>query len=208
MDEISLGMMPAFGNAIWDPWQPWPMVTHPGDYRLAKPCDVIEDLETVSFGGGRRMRHPLLGELVYPKPPDITLNVGYDILGKAVTRTVMTQGSTATQTFLHEFEDIIIQEVWKADQLSVPAEFFFALHQFWTTVMAPGNFVGWHAPDLMPNPYHVKILSVSLGRPGNLKVEQLKLADPPWMLRETLTLQFKTVRDVVSPSGAMVMEGL
>lgn len=208
MDEITLGMMPAYTNAIWDPWQPWPRVTHPGDYRLMKPEKVIEDLEEVDFGGGRRMRHPFLGELVYPQPPDITLNVGFDVLGKMVTKSVLTLGSTATVSFLHEAEDIIIQEIWKADDLSIEAEFFAMLHEFWTTVMPPGNFVGWYAPDLMPKPYHVKILSVTLGRPDNTKYDPLKVADEPWMLREQLAIAFKPVRDVKAPSGAMVMEGL
>lgn len=209
MDEITLGLMPRFQNAIWDPWAPWPKVSHVGDARLQKPCDVIEDLMTVSFGAGRRMRHPFLGELVYPRPPDSTMNVGYDLLPRAVVTAVKTADSTAAVTFLDRREDVIVRETWRggAKKLSTLVEFFHALHQFWTTPMPPGNFVGWWAPDLMPKPYHIKILSVTLGRPDSFQVDEVG-ETLPHHLMETLAVAFKPVRDVASPSGAMAAEGL
>ncbi len=208
MDEITQGMMPAFANAIWDPMQPWPRVTHPGDYRNQKPCPDVEDFQTVDWGGGRRMRHPLLGDLVYPKPPDITMGVGFDIISKAPTKTILMLDSTASMTFLEEDEDIIITEIWKPDELSTTAEFFYGLQQFWTTLLAPGSYVGWYAPDRFPHPFHIKILSVVLGRPGDYEYEPLKVSDEPWYLRKQLSVSFKTVRDAIAPSGAMVAEGL
>ncbi|MCJ2530753.1 MAG: hypothetical protein LN413_00325 [Candidatus Thermoplasmatota archaeon] len=209
MDEITLGMMPSFLNAIWDPWAPWPKVSCEEDARVQPPCDDTEDLEAILFGGGRRMRHPFLGELVYPRKPDVTLNVGYDIMPRAVSQAVKTADSTASVTFLDRKEDVVVRELWKAgaNQLSTWTEFFHALHGFWTTPMPPGNFVGWYGPDLMPQPYHIKILSVTLGRPDSFTVEELgpKL---PWVMRESLAVAFKVIREVVSPSGAMAAEGL
>jgi len=184
-------------------------VTHPGDHRNAKPCDVVEDLQTVAWGAGRRMRHPSLGDLVYPKPPDRTLNVSRDVLGKAVTKAILTQGSTVTQTFRHDAEDIIIQEIWNAGDLSTTSQFFHMLHLFWTTLIAPGNFVGWYAPDLMPHPYHIKILSVTLGRPGDFEVGELKISgSDDWYVKKQLAVAFKPVRDTIAPSGAMMASGL
>ena len=209
MDEITQGLMPRFLNAIWDPMQPWPKVTCDDDARVQPPIDDVENLEAIRFGGGRRMTHPLLGEVVYPRKPDLTINAGYDIMERAFTTAVKTADSTATTTFLDRKEDVIVREIWKAggDRLSTWTEFFYELHALHTTPMPPGNTMGWWAPDLMPTPYHIKILSVTLGRANSLTIEEWgpKL---PWFMKETLTIAFKAVRPVVSPSGAMVMEGL
>lgn len=196
MDDATTGLMPAFWNAHFN-WQgPWHRVTQKKDARLCP-----------EFGGGRRMRHPFLDPIVYPRTPDRTINFGYDRLRKIRSVVIKTLDSSAVAKFPERAEDVIIQEVWLADTLSTFTELFHGFHTYLREVLPVGRYIGWQPRDLSPKSYFIELLDVQLGtNPDNYTVEELG-NERPWYMREQLSVSFKLVREISGPAGLINMVG-
>ncbi len=194
MDEGSQGLCSQYGNAIWDWMQPW-----------WRPSRVVDKRLTPIKGGGRRLRHPFLPHIVYPRVPDRTLNFAYDRLTRGRTVNVDTLTAMGTAKFTDPRDAVIIQEVWLANQLSTLTKFFHALRRYWVEVLPPGRYVGWQPRDLTWKNYFVEILDVQLGQPDEFHVEEL--GERPFIMREQLTLTFRTPKEYFHPAGSRVAVG-
>jgi len=177
----------------YDAWKP---VTSKGDPRLFP-----------ARGGGRRMRHPYLDHIVYPRMPDKTLNFGFDVLRRVPSTVLKTATATASAKYPEYFDDVKITEIWQAEQLSTITGLFHQFDRYWTYMLPPGRYVGWQPRDLTPKSYFVEILNVALGSAEDFNVEELG-DRRPWMMREQLSVTFRLIRDVSYPAGVVASVGL
>lgn len=152
------------------------------------------------------MRHPFLPRIVYPRVPDKTFNFGYDALKRMRSVVTKTLDSSAVTKFKDATEDIIIREVWIADQLSTFASFFHGLHSYLTSTIPVDRYIGWVPRDLTPKCFFVELLDVQVGGADEYMIEEL--GNTPYMMREALTLTFKLIREIFPPSGVVVLGGL
>jgi hypothetical protein len=195
MDSATQGLMSTWWNDVFDPEAPWHRPVQ-RDKRLFP-----------ARGGGRRMRHPYLEPIVYPELPHRTINFGYDVLRRVPVQLVRTADSTAVAKFPERVEDVVIREVWLAEELSTYTEFFHQLQEYKLATLPTGDYIGWEAPDLSPKRFAIDLLDVKLGGvDGELLVEELG-SERPYYLREQLTVEFKLVREVQHPSGLAYLVG-
>lgn len=195
MDQVTRGRASSYWGAIRNPSGPW-------DRALGKDPRLFP-----KRGGGRRLRNPYLPPIVYPRLPDRTLNFGYDRLRHVRSVIVKTLDSSAVAKFHDVEEDVIIKEVWFAQELSTQTAFFHQLHAYLRTVLPMGRYVGWQPRDLSPKNYLVELLDVQLGGGDDFDAEEIG-AKRPHMSRSQLVLSFKLVRDVLAPAGVLVGLGL
>ena len=200
MDFLAGGMGTSYWNDVLAPEFPWHRALVPkgmsgGDPRLFP-----------IRGGGRELRHPFLPRIVYPRVPDKTFNFGYDLLRKTRSLVTKTIDSTTVTKFKDAIEDVVIREVWLADQLSTFTKFFHALQSFISSVIPPFRYVGWVPRDLTAKCYFVELLDVSVGGVDDYLIEEI--GKTPYMMRESLTLSFKPIREIFPPSGVVIGVGL
>ncbi len=212
MDIETQGLGSNWSNAVADPILPWrkPMIG-PGfsDPRLHNPIDGKDDEGfPIRLGAGRRLRHPILPDIVYPRLPDQTLGFGYHIIPKGRAVVIKTLESSAVAHFLERIEDVIIKEIWLPGRLSTEAAFFYALQDFRMTVLAPGQSIGWQPRDRTWRKYAVELLSVESGpTPDTYLIEERGEAKP-WLIDQQVTLSFRAIRDFSDPAGVVIGEGL
>jgi hypothetical protein len=195
MDEPTLGLMPSYWNAIFCPEAPW-----------FRPNVKSDPRNFPNRTGGRRMRHPYLPPIVYPRPPDQTTNFGFDPLSRIPSATVKTLGGSAVAKFPEFFDDIRITETWFADGLSTTLDLFHHFYSYWKYQLPAGFYIGWQPRDLTPKNFFIDILDVRLGTPEEFNAEELGNYRP-FMTRQALSIMFKLVREVKSPSGVVVSIG-
>lgn len=204
MDDATQGLMPSFWNAHFN-WQgPWHRAVRAYDRRY----NPIPPANAAGYwtGGGRRLRHPFLTDIIYPRLPDVTTNFDQDPLKKMRSAVTKTLDSSAVAKFLDKPEDIVIREIWNANTLSTLTEFFRQLHRYSVEPLPTGRYIGWRCPDLSPKSFAIEILDVQLGQPDAHIVEEIG-EQRPYMMRETLQLTFKFIREAESPSGAVQFIG-
>lgn len=193
--EADQGLSSSYWNAPWDWMRPWPRPINRGDRRLSPSCK-----------GGRRMRHPFLVPIIYPSLPDVTMNFGYDRLRRIPFTVTKTLDSSAVAKFPQKGEDVIISEIWRAEQLSTLTQLFHHFHAFWREILPVGRYIGWQPKDLTDRSYFVEILDVRLGQADPYPVEELGAKRPAYM-REQLSVSFKLIREAQFPAAVAVMEG-
>lgn len=199
MDMPTRGRMPTYWNGVLDPYQPW--------YRVGQNARLDARVNPQT-GGGRRLRHPFFKDIIYPRNPDVTLNLGADLLPKATSTMQKTLTTTAVITYLENPSDVVIKEIWTARDLSTLTDFFRSLYEFWRSPLPPGRFIGYMPKDRTEKIYAVQIINVQLGKTvGDINQEELG-PKRPGMMREQLALALKPIARVGSPSGVMVAEGL
>ncbi len=196
MDKVTWGRGTHRHDDRWAPGQPWHRAGHPKDPRWFP-----------GKGGGRRLRHPFLDSIVYPRVPDRTLNFGLGPLRRVPTIVTKTLDSSAVTRFPEAPEDVIITEIWDADSLSTVHEFFNALHRYWVTDLLPGRSIGWSPRDLHWRNYFVDIIDVQLGPPESFDYQE-EGSRRPFYLRNPLMLKMKLKREVEAPSGVVTSSGL
>jgi hypothetical protein len=207
MDEATLGLGASYLNAPFDPWQEWMPANRKEDSRLHKPAEFQYENEAVLYGGGRRMTHPYLDPLVYPSPPDRTLNFGRYPLTGQTSVVVKTLDGAAVAHYPDLDEDLVIEEIWEG-QLATEVDFFYGLHVYLQTPLLPGQFIGWRPTDLTPKVFLVDLLSVFGGNsPQSMRVVEMG-TERPFMMPERLTIRFKLVREIEDPAGVVIGEGL
>lgn len=157
-------------------------------------------------GGGRRMRHPFLPSIVYPRLPDFTEGFGYDVMRHPLRVSTKTEGAMAVSKFIGGKDDVEIKEVWSAGELSTVTRLLHQFHRFFINPLPDGYYLGWYAPDLSHKHFAVELLDVECNDPGGgYIVEKIGNSDP--MMRRVLTITFKLVKEPVAPSGSMTFVG-
>lgn len=190
MDLATRGKMPTWLNDVFNPMAPW-WKPRPSDPRFEHPQTVSGILGSA----GRRMNHPTLPDIIYPRTPDRTTNFMYYPITRTRKRLTKTLTSTAVAVFRDNLDDIIIRESWLADTLSTETGMFNQFSAYWQNPLPPGRFIGWRPTDLSPLNFAIDILDVSVGSsPDDFLIEELddKL---PHLMREQLTVTFKLVRE-------------
>lgn len=195
MDEPTLGLMSSYWNDPFCPEAPW-----------FRPNLKSDPRNFPNRTGGRRMRHPYLPPIVYPRPPDQTTNFGFDPLNRIPAVTVKTLGGSAVAKFPEFADDVRITETWFADGLSTTVDLFHHFYAFWKYQLPQGYYIGWQPRDLTPKNFFVDILDVRLGSADEFVVEELG-EYRPFFMRQTLSVTFKLIREVKSPSGVVVAIG-
>jgi hypothetical protein len=120
---------------------------------------------------------PLLAPVVYEITgtqvclnPDRTLNFDKVPLFHPITTSVLTIGSRRDIRFEEQEEDVIVTEIWEANQIPMPTSFFRLLYEYlinsppFTTGQT--DFVVWEPRDKSTRTYNVNILSLSVGGAG------------------------------------------
>jgi len=196
MDEVNQGLMTAYLNAPWDPMAPWHKAGPRPDAR-----------HSPALGGGRRMRHPFLDPIVYPRVPDRTTGFGYDRLTRVHSVVIKTLSSSAVAKYQDEDEDVVIREIWQAGTLSTLTSLFHHFRRYLVTMLPPGRYLGWQPRDLSPKSFFIELLNVECGPPDEYQIEELG-DDRPYYMREQLTVSFKLMKEISSPAGVITMTGL
>jgi hypothetical protein len=189
------GLDSTYWNQPFDGMAPWHRCVSKKDPRLF-PIK----------GGGRRMRHPFLAHIVYPRVPDRTTNFLDDRLRHVQAAVTKTIASSAVTKFSDSPEDVVIREVWQARSLSTFTELFRQFYAYLHFQLPPGRYIGWQPRDLTHKNYFVTLLDVQVGEPDHYVVEELGDSRPYYM-REQLTVTFKLVREVFAPAGVVVAVG-
>lgn len=195
MDEVNQGLATTYWSQPLDPMAPWHRATSKKDARYF-PIK----------GGGRRMRHPDLAPIVYPRLPDVTTNFLDDRLRSVQSVVTQTLNSAGVNKFKDPPEGVVIKEVWLARDLSTFTSLFRQFHQYLVTPMAAGRYIGWQPKDRTWKNYAVDLLKVEVGAPDEYRIEELG-NERPYYMREQLTVSFKLVRDVFAPAGVIVAVG-
>ena len=210
MDLETQGLADNWLNAPADHLLPWRKPTVNEDPRLHNPLEEKgPENDLILVGAGRRLRHPYLPDIVYPKLPDATIGFGYDVLPRGRAVMIKTLTSSAVAHFLDVAEDVVIKEIWTPGNLSTEVRFFYALHEFRMTPLPIGQFIGWQPRDRTWRKYAVELLSVEAGpTPEEYLIEEQKAKSKPWLMTSQLVLSFRVIRDFQDPAGIVVGEGL
>lgn len=195
MFEADQGLSYSYWSQPYD-WQgPWHRAVFKGERR-----------HSPKFGGGRRMRHPYLVPIVYPRNPDRTMGFDFDRMLKTKSNVTKTLSSSVVTKFRDEPEDVQITEVWQADSLSTETGFFRKLHRYYTEVLPVGDYIGWQPKDLTWKNYFIELLDVQLGSVDDYLVEELG-EERAYMMREQLTVRFKLVKEILPPVSSISITG-
>ncbi len=157
-------------------------------------------------GGGRRMRHPFLPSIVYPRLPDITEGFGYDVMKHPEVVVSKTEGASAVTVFPGYKDDVVVKEIWSAGELSTFTRLLHRFHQFLVYPLPTGYFLGWQPRDLSHKNFAVQLVNVECGEGANYIMEKIGDVDP--MMRRVLTVSFKLVREAAAPSGSITLVGV
>jgi len=201
VDELTRGLGANYGEAVFDPLSAWWRPARRGDGRLRNA--VEGDPIT---GGGPRMTHPYYEDLVYARTPDRIVNLGSDGLRRADSVVTKTLDGSATARFDEFPDDVIFREIWLAETLSTLTDMQRHFHRFWMDPLPPDRYIGWQPRHRTWKRYFIEILRVDCGdADGEYLIEEL--GKRPGMMRVALSVTFKTIREIKSPSGIILAGG-
>lgn len=201
MDELTRGLAANYGEAILDPLSPWWRPARRGDRRLRPAVDG----DPVQ-GAGPRMTHPYHEDLVYARIPDRLINFGSDGLRRADTVITKTLDGSAVTRFDEFEDDVIYREIWLADTLSTLTDMQRHFHRFWMDPLPAGRYIGWQPRHRTWKRYAIEILRVDCGEADSEYLIE-ELGKRPTMMRVSLSVTFKTIREVMSSSGVVLAGG-
>lgn len=191
-----LGFVPSGWQALMNPRVPWTRVRYKGDPSL-----------NPSKGGGRRMTHPFLPDILYARTPDVTTNFDFDRLRAIPAVFGKTQGGTAVAKYPEFSDDVIISEIWEGgQQASTTVEIYRLFREYFTSTLPTDRYIGWQPRDLSPYNYYIELLDVQLGDGQGQVVEELGEKEP-FMMRQRLTVTFHLIAEILSPAGVVTSEG-
>ena len=171
-----------------------------------RPRTDDDPRENPRTGGGRRLIHPYLEDIVYPEKPNRTLGFDWDVLRKTRAVVTRTEKASVTAHYPELNDDVIIQEIWDAGSASVSIEFYRLLRQYREEILPDGDHIGWQPRDKSPYNYFVELLDVRLGSGDSERAEEHGDYEP-FLLAEPLTLVMKLVQDLRPPTGTLVLLG-
>lgn len=158
-------------------------------------------------GGGRRLVHPYLDDIVYPENPSRTSGFDVDVLRTVKSVLTRTEGGTALVRYTDLPDDVLIQETWDAGgELRVDIEFARLLYQYLITPLPVGDLIGWQPRDRSPYNYFVEIVDIKIGTNDSYHLEEVG-SEEPYMLTEPLTLIMKPVGEARAPAGILTFVG-
>jgi hypothetical protein len=138
--------------------------------------------------------------------PDRTINMAGDTLPRAESVVTRTLDGSAVARYDDFLDDIVIREVWLAQTLSTLTDMFRHFHRFWMAKLPPDRFIGWQPRDITPKRYAIEILRVDCGEAeGEFLIESL--GKEPRIMPQQLSVTFRTLREVASPSGILLAGG-
>lgn len=197
MFEADQGLSTSYWNQPFDWMAPW--------HRPARNNNKDARVNVIG-GGGRRMKHPVLDDLVYPHPPDVTLNFGADRLRHVDAAPTRTLGGTSVAKFSEEPDDVQITEIWRAGQLSTEGDFWRLLYEYYVAELPPQSYIGWRPTDRTWKNFFIEILNVRLGSGREFTLDELGSRRPE-LMRQELAITFKLVREGAFPSGTLIFQG-
>lgn len=159
-----------------------------------------------STGGGRRLRHPFLDDIVYPENPNRTIGFDVDAIRKTRAVITRTEGASAVAHYPELRDDVVITEVWDAGEASVSVEFWRLLREYREEILPAGDYIGWTPADLSPYHYLIELLDVQVGN-GDVDEIQEHGDVEPFLLDRPLALKFKLIQEVRPPAGVLVLLG-
>ena len=195
MDILSKGRASTYWNARFTVRGPW-----------HRPTQRLDARYNPVLGGGRRMRHPFLPDIVYPSVPDQTWGFDWDLILKVRGVVTKTLDSSGVTHFVDAPEDVVIREIWLPDSLSTTVEVYRQFQEYRLAELPVGQYVGWRPLDRSPKNFAVELLDIELGQPDSTMVEEIGTARP-FLMRRQLTVSFKFVREFVGPAGVTVGSG-
>jgi len=165
----------------------------------------------------RVMSHPSFpqregeGVYTYPYPPDVTRNFVFGPARKLDGSVQRTLGTSVLIAQPQLDDDVIITEAWLGGnrELSTLTEMFRVLWQYWTTLPAPGQVLGWEPRDRTGDRYHIQIVQVQLGGLDFEYEEVREFADRSEgsYLDTQLTVKFKFARITRPPTPRITLVG-
>ena len=119
----------------------------------------------------RRLVHPdtLLEPLVYWGNPDRTINLDRVVLPHPITSALMALEGTKVVRFNREAEDVVVTEIWTADQakLAMPTFFWRLLYEYLdnepTFSPTAPVYIQWEPRDRTDKVYNVELLQLQVG---------------------------------------------
>jgi len=159
----------------------------------------------------RMLYHPTLGNIVYPKNPDNTLNYyrsairGYDV------NSVKTLRSNLLIRDQQKFEDVTVTEIWKggSKRVSELSEFLDSLQLLLMTEPALGRYMGWIPKDLGFQRHMIYPISLTVGGRGFDAVEarqRVNTSRDSYIIGE-IKFEFRLVRPQPLIDSLLVIEG-
>ncbi|MGH9796626.1 MAG: hypothetical protein ACRD5D_00565 [Candidatus Polarisedimenticolia bacterium] len=157
-------------------------------------------------GGGRRLVHPYLDDIVYPELPNRWTGFDWYALPKTRAAVVRTEGASAAAHYREFLDDVVVQEIWDAGSASISVEFWRLLREYRESILPTGDFIGWQPRDLSPYNYVVELLDVKVGEADVDEIQEHGNAEP-YLLDKPLTLVFKLVGEARPPAGVISFVG-
>lgn len=168
---------------------------------------AVDPRTNPATGGGRRLAHPFLDDIVYPENPSRTVGFDFDVLRTMKSVLTRTEGGTALLQYPDYPNDVVITETWDAGGgLKIEVEFVRKLYQFLMTPLPVGQYLGWQPRDLCPYFYLVALVDVKLGANDQYHLEEVG-EEEPYMLTEPLSIMFKTIQPSKAASSVIVLMG-
>ncbi len=158
-------------------------------------------------GGGRRLIHPYLADIIYPENPTTTHGFDFDAVPRVRPVLSRMAAGTALVKYADSKDDVLISEVWNAGSLSTNVEFVRQLLEYFTDVLPTGDYIGWHPRDRSPYNYFVDLVNLQIGAGDVYHLEEIHSNLEPLLIAEPVTMTFKLIRDNVAPSGALTFLG-
>ncbi len=183
----------------------WPTFIHPR-FPWTRPRVDHDPAFTTGSGGGRRLIHPYLDDIVYPENPNRTIGFDWDVIRRTRAVVTRTEKGSAVTHYPEYHDDPVITEVWDAGSASVTVEFYRLLKEYRETPLPTGEYCGWQPRDLCPYNYFVELVDVRVGNGDTDEIEEHGDKEP-YLLHQPLTLVFKLVQEARSPGGVIVFLG-
>jgi len=158
-------------------------------------------------GGGRRLIHPYLPDVIYPENPTSTLGFDVDAIPRMRPVVARMAAGSALLQYPDSKDDVLISENWNAGTLSTNVDFVRQLMEYLMSPLPTGDFIGWNPRDRTPYNYFVDLVNLAIGSNDAYHLEEQHSNLDDLLITEPVTLTFKLVRDEASPSGALVFLG-
>lgn len=197
-----LGFIPGGFQPFLGPRIPWT--------RPSFSMRQVDPRTNPATGGGRRLVHPYLDDIVYPENPSQTLGFDFDALRTIKPVLTQTEGGTALVRYPDFRDDVQITEVWDGQGgLALSIEFVRLLYQAYITPLPEGDYLGWHCPDKSPYFYFIEIIDLKIGNQTQMHLEEVGTGDEtsPYMITEPVSLIFKLVSPAQAPAGVLIFLG-